>query len=104
MKITTNNIIKNYSDLRVHTRENTSSHGVSGDKHNFDAITIRSNPRQIEETTFADAISRELSSEISSKSISEERLNSLKAQVQNHTYQIDAHAIASKILLIREDA
>ena len=65
MKITTNNnVMNNYADLRIHTKDNSTPSAVSNDGHNFDAVIIKSDPRQIEERTFAKDVSRRLSSEI----------------------------------------
>ncbi len=100
MKISNNNIIKNnYTDLRLHTKENSTPSVTSNDKHNYDAVIIQSNPRQIEEHTFAKAVSRQLSSEVSSIA-SAEKIGQLQQQISGHAYQIDAHAIASRMLLV----
>lgn len=98
MKITTNNILKSDPDVRVHTKENSAPSAASKDGHSFDALIIQSNPRQIEEHTFAESVSRQLSSGIED-SVSAEKVQNLKDQVAEHTYQVDAYAIASKILL-----
>lgn len=101
MKISINHLVRNYTDLGHHTKETSAAYAVSNTGHKFDAITIQSNPRQIEERTFAEAVSRQLSAEVSN-SVSEEKVNLLKAQVTSGAYQIDAHAIASNILLLGE--
>ena len=41
MKITTNNMIKNYPELRIHTKENSTPPAVSNDGHSFDAVIIQ---------------------------------------------------------------
>lgn len=99
MKITTNNIIKNYPDLRIHTKENATPPTVSNDGHSFDAVIIKSNPRQIEEHNFAKSISRILSSEVNTTA-SAEKIEQLQNQVSERTYQVDTYAIASRMLLI----
>lgn len=100
MKITTNNVLKSYPDLRVHTKENPAPSAASKDGHSsFDALIIKSNPRQIEEHTFAESVSRQLSSGMD-ETASAEKIQSLKDQIAAHTYQVDAYAIASKILLL----
>ncbi len=99
MKITTNNMIKNYPDLRIHTKENSTPPAVSNDGHSFDAVIIKSNPRQIEEHTFAKSVSRQLSSEVNATA-SAEKIERLQNQVSQHTYQVNAYAIASRMLLI----
>lgn len=99
MKITTNNVMKSYPDLRIHTKENPAPSAAPSDGHSFDALIIQSNPRQIEEHTFAESVSRQLSSGIADTA-SAEKIQGLKNQVAEHSYQIDAYAIASRILLV----
>ena len=101
MKITTNNMIKNYTDFRIHTKENPAPSAVSpnNDSHKFDALIIQSKPRQIEEHTFAKSVSLRLSSEVS-QTASAEKLQNLQNQVSENTYQVDAYAIASRMLLV----
>ena len=99
MKITTNNVMKSYPDLRIHTKENPAPSAASSDGHSFDALIIQYNPRQIEEHTFAESVSRQLSSGMSDTA-SAEKVQDLKNKVAEHTYQIDAYAIASRILLV----
>lgn len=102
MKITLNNPVKNYADLRHYAKDNAASYAASNKGHNFDAITIQSNRRQIEERTFAESVARKLSSEVS-KTASDEKLQNLRDQVTSHSYRVDTHAVASKILLVQED-
>ncbi|MEZ3435465.1 MAG: flagellar biosynthesis anti-sigma factor FlgM [Lachnospiraceae bacterium] len=99
MKISNNNLIKNYTELRLHTKETPAPSVTPSEKHSFDAVIIQSNPRQIEEHTFAKAVSRQLSSEVSSIA-SAEKIGLLQKQVSEHMYQVDAHAIASRMLVI----
>ena len=99
MKITTNNMIKNYPDLRIHTKENSTPPAVTNEGHSFDAIIIKSNTIQIEEHTFAMYFSRQLSSEVNATA-SAEKIERLQNQISEHTYQVDAYAIASRMLLI----
>lgn len=99
MKISTNNVINNFTDMRIHTKENSAPSVVSNNGHNFDAIIIQSDPRQIEEHTFAKSLSRQLSSEIKDTA-SAERVQDLKNQVASQEYHIDAHAIAARMLLL----
>lgn len=102
MKITTtNNIMKNYTDLRLHTTKDNSAPSVtpSGDGHSFDALIIQSNPRQIEEHTFAKSVSRQISSDMN-YTASAEKIQNLKDQISRHTYQVDAYAIASRMLIL----
>lgn len=101
MKITTSNMIKNYTDLRIHTKENSAPSVVppNNDSHKFDALIIQSKPRQIEEHTFAKSVSRQLSAEVS-QTASAEKLQRLQNQISGNSYQVDASAIASRMLLV----
>lgn len=99
MKITTNNVINNFTDRRIHTKENSAPSVISNDGHNFDAVIIKSDPRQIEERTFAKAVAQRLSSEIKDTA-SADKIQSLQNQVASNTYHVDAHAIAARMLLL----
>lgn len=103
MKITnTNNMIKNYTDLRLHTAKENSAPSVTSknsDGHSFDALIIQSNPRQIEEHTFAKSVSRQISSAMN-YTASAEKIQNLKDQISGHTYHVDAYAIASMMLML----
>ncbi|MCI8886243.1 MAG: flagellar biosynthesis anti-sigma factor FlgM [Dorea sp.] len=100
MKITTNNnVMNNYADLRIHTKDNSTPSAVSNDGHNFDAVIIKSDPRQIEERTFAKDVSRRLSSEMKDTA-SADKLHNLQEQITAKTYHVDAHAIAARMLLL----
>ncbi len=99
MKITTNNVINNFTDRRIHTKDNSAPSVISNDGHNFDAVIIKSDPRQIEERTFAKAVAQRLSSEIKDTA-SADKIRSLQNQVASNTYYVDAHAIAARMLLL----
>ena len=99
MKITTNNVINNFTDRRIHTKDNSAPSVISNDGHNFDAIIIKSDPRQIEERTFAKAVAQRLSSEMKDTA-SADKIRSLQNQVASNTYHVDAHAIAARMLLL----
>ncbi len=101
MKISINNIAKNYSDLQIQSKETQKSLASlsESESSNFDQLLIRSNPKQIEEYSFMEGLSKNLSKEVSS---SVKDLEQIKSQVQNGTYQIDAQAVASRILLLGE--
>lgn len=103
MKITTNNVLKNYTEMRPLAKENHAA-GASADiGHNFDAVTIQSDPRKLEEHSFAKAVRREISSDIS-RTASDQKLQELKTRIASNTYHIDPHAIAARMLLIGEGA
>lgn len=98
MKIFTNNIFKNYTDLPLHTKEHTPENVALNVNHKFDVITIQSDRRQIEERTFAEKLSKELMSDVK-QTASDEKVADLQNQIALGTYQVDTNAIASKILL-----
>ena len=99
MKVTINNVMKSYPDLRIHTRETSAPSTSSSDGHSFDALIIQSNPRQIEEHTFAESVSRQVSSGMK-EAASAEKVENLRGLVAENAYPIDARAIASRILLV----
>ncbi len=99
MKITTNNVINNFTDRRIHTKENSAPSVISNDGHNFDAVIIKSDPRQIEEHTFAKAVAQRLSSEVKNTA-SSDKIQNLQNQVAANEYHVDAHAIAARMLLL----
>ena len=99
MKITTNNVMNNFTDRRIHTKDNSAPSVISNDGHNFDAVIIKSDPRQIEERTFAKAVAQRLSSEMKDTA-SADKIRSLQNQVASNTYHVDAHAIAARMLLL----
>ena len=99
MKITTNNVINNFTDRRIHTKENSSPSVISNDGHNFDAVIIKSDPRQIEEHTFAKTVAQRLSSEVKDTA-SIDKIRSLQDQVSANAYHVDAHAVAARMLLL----
>lgn len=103
MKITTNNNLNKFTKLNLHTKENSSDYAASNITHKFDAITIQSSPKQIVEKTFAAAVSKEISSDISTP-LSDRKLQQLQSQIADGTYQIDSHTIACKMLLLGEGA
>lgn len=101
MKISVNHLMRNYTDLNVYAKESSTANAVPNTGHKFDAITIQSNRRQIEERTFAESISKQLFADVTNP-VPEENVDGLKAQVAAGTYRIDSRAIASRILLFGE--
>lgn len=100
MKISINNIPKSYSDLQIQSKETSQPLSSLSEAASFDQLLIQSDPRQIEEASFAESLSKQLSNEVSSSVGSYDKI---KFQIQNHTYQVDAQAIASRILLLGEE-
>lgn len=102
MKISTNNYVKGYTGLWQHTADGCRTGSAGKSSHNFDEITIHSNPREIEEHSFMKAISSSISAE-AAQPVSTEQVAHLRHQVASGTYCIDAQAIASRILLVGEE-
>lgn len=104
MKISnTNSLQMDYTNLNVRTKGLSGSYQKIHSEKIFDAISIQSDPRQIAEKTFAASISKQIAAEVRTP-VSEDRLDALKNQISSNNYQIDASAIASRILLVREDS
>lgn len=101
MKITRNNM----SLLRVegagYNRPDTRVQSGAKGNGNYDAITIQSSSRQIQEKTFSEALSRQVVSE-TGQGASSEKVAAVKKQVEEGTYQIDPYMIASRMLLSGE--
>lgn len=98
MKISIGTILNNHTDLRSVSRNAPGTSITPGSGHSYDAVIIKSNPRQIEEHTFAKAISKELSAEVK-ETASQEKVRDLRQQVAEGRYSVDAYAVASRILL-----
>lgn len=103
MKISnTNNLAANYSSLNLRTNGLSSSYSEKNNAKMFDAISIQSDPRQIAEKTFAASVAKTIASEVRVPA-SEDKVAQLKNQVASHAYQVDASAVAARMLLIKED-
>lgn len=98
MKISIGTILNNHTDLRSVSRNASGTSIVPESGHNYDAVIIKSNPRQIEEHTFAKAVSKKLSAEVK-ESASPERVRDLRQQVADGRYSVDAYAVAARMLL-----
>lgn len=104
MKISNaNNLTTDYTSLSIRTKGLSSSSLPKNEEKFFDAVSIQSEPREIAEKTFAAAISNKLLSEVRVP-VSENRLAELKEKISSHNYSVDASAIASRMLLIKEAA
>lgn len=99
MKITLNNI----SPYRVETTGHTRVDGKasSGTKGNYDALTIQSSSRQIQEKTFSEALSKQIVSD-ANQGAHPSRVEAIKQQVESGTYRIDPYVIASRMLVSGE--
>lgn len=99
MKITLNNISPYRMEIAGHTRtEGKISGGVKG---NYDALTIQSSSRQIQEKTFSEALSKQVVSE-AGQGTPANKVEAIKQQVEAGTYQIDPYLIASRMLVSGE--
>lgn len=98
MKISIGTIVNNHTDLRSVSRNASGTSIAPNNGHSFDAVIIKSNPRQIEERTFAKTLSGEISSEVR-ETASPEKVQDLRQQVAEGRYAVDAYAVASRILL-----
>ncbi|HCT91330.1 MAG TPA: hypothetical protein DF613_08115 [Lachnospiraceae bacterium] len=98
MKISIGTILNNHTELRSVSRNASGVAAAPDNGHSFDAVIIKSNPRQIEEHTFAKAVAKKLSAEVK-ESASPERVQALQQQVAEGRYSVDAYAVASRMLL-----
>lgn len=96
MKITLNNI--NYRSDITKTRPIAATESIPENSGNFDEITIHSDSRQIAEKTFSEALSKTVSAQVREE-VPEYKINLLRTQVRNGTYEMDPDIIASRILL-----
>ena len=101
MKITLNNISPYRMEAAGHTRTDARiSSGTKGNG-NYDALTIQSSSRQIQEKTFSEALSKQVESE-TRQGASAEKVEALKQQVEAGAYQIDPYLTASRMLVSGE--
>ena len=101
MKITRNNMSLFRMEGTGYTRPDTRVQSGTKGNGNYDAITIQSSSRQIQEKTFSEALSRQVVSE-TGQGASPEKVAAVKKQVEEGTYQIDPYMIASRMLLSGE--
>lgn len=98
MRITSDHFNSIYNKNELKKQDGTAS-ALKSNSRNFDAITIKSTSPEVAEKTFMSTMAKTLSEEVR-KSASPEKLETLKSQIADGTYKIDAYAIASKILLL----
>ncbi len=103
MKISLNNIRPYRPNAVGYTKSDTRVSGENKARGNYDAITIQSNSRQIQEKTFSEALSRRIVSEVRQPA-APEKVETIRQQVAAGTYHIDPYAIASKMMLTGEAA
>lgn len=103
MKISLNNISPYRPDTLGYSKPDGRISGDTRAAGNYDAITIQSSSRQIQEKTFSEALSRRIVSEVK-ETADPGKVESIRQQVAAGTYQIDPYAIASKMMLTGEAA
>lgn len=99
MKISLNNISNYRPELPPVNKATAKAANTEKDNRNYDAIIIQSDSRQIAEKTFSSSLARAVSGEIRNAQASEEKIQNIKNQINNGTYQIPYEQIASRILL-----
>jgi flagellar biosynthesis anti-sigma factor FlgM len=99
MKIQTNQFYNLQSNIKKQSQAANSQNSTSElhQKRSFDELVISSRPASVTDESFAKDVSTEVSAEVKASS-SDEKLQSLKAQIEEGTYQIDFDAIARKML------
>ena len=96
MKITLNNINPYRVETAGHTRvDGKVSTGVKG---NYDALTIQSSSRQIQEKTFSETLSKQVVSD-ARQGAHPSKVEAIKQQVESGTYRIDPYESASRMLV-----
>lgn len=101
MRILTNYISTLYNTSMIRQNQDLSGTTTSSnDKNNYDEITIRSVSQDKTETRFISAVKNRLMKEIMSPT-PEEKLDLLKNQMENGTYQVNPGKISDKILLYK---
>ena len=101
MKISLNNISPYRMEATGHTRTDGKVSGGTKGNGNYDALTIQSSSRQIQEKTFSEALSRQVVSDARGGAPAD-KVENLRRQVESGTYQIDPYAIASRMLVSGE--
>ena len=99
MKISLNNISPYRMETLGHTRADSRVSG--GPKGNYDALTIQSSSRQIQEKTFSEALSKQVVSD-ARQGAPADKVEAVRRQVEAGTYRIDPYAIASRMLVSGE--
>lgn len=100
MKISLNNISPYRMETAGHTKNDGRIAGGTKGNGNYDALTIQSSSRQIQEKTFSEALSKQIVA--GSRGASADKVEAIKQQVEAGTYRIDPYAIASRMLVSGE--
>ena len=84
-----------------HTRSDSRVQSGAKGKGNYDALTIQSSSRQIQEKTFSEALSKKVVSD-AGQGAPANKVEAIKQQVESGTYRIDPYLIASRMLVSGE--
>ena len=99
MKISLNNITTYHTEfppVAKATAKNTNTEKAG--RSNYDAIIIQSDSRQIAEKTFSSSLAQAVSGEVQNTQTPEQKIQDIKEQVHNGTYQVQFDKIASRML------
>lgn len=100
MKISRNDIFNLQSSVKNQTKVSNSNFKdiLKTKDKNCDEIIISSKTKPVDSDDFAKTLSNKISDEVKTPA-SKEKLESLKNQIDNGTYKIDAEEIVKKIML-----
>ena len=99
MKISLNNITTYHTEfppVAKATAKNANTEKAG--RSNYDAIIIQSDSRQIAEKTFSSSLAQAVSGEVQNTQTPEQKIQDIKEQVHNGTYQVQFDKIASRML------
>lgn len=98
MKISLNNISQYHTELPPVAKATAKATGTEKANRNYDAIIIQSDSRQIAEKTFSSSLAQAVSGEVQNTQTPEQKIQDIKEQVHNGTYQVQFDKIASRML------
>ena len=102
MKISLNNISNYHLELPPVNKATAKATNTEKANRNYDAIIIQSDSRQIAEKTFSSSLARAVSGEVRNTQASEEKIQTIKNQIDSGTYRIQFEEIDSRMMLSRE--
>lgn len=101
MKVYLNSINNKYQGTKINHKSSVKTEEIKENKvRKFDELIIQSSPRQIQERTMEESMTKAVACDVR-VSKSEEQLEELKNRIAEGTYTVDVSAIASKILFGR---
>ena len=98
MKISLNNISNYHTELPPVAKAAAKTTNTEKANRNYDAIIIQSDSRQIAEKTFSSSLAQAVSGEVQNTQTPEQKIQDIKEQVHNGTYQVQFDKIASRML------